>query len=307
MGHDERSNGRMGEICQPGKALVTNVQRYSLHDGGGIRTVVFLKGCPFRCPWCCNPENLSFEPQLAWNERFCIHCSMPEGADGLCDCPRPPEACPTGAKSRYGTWRDLDDLAYEAMRDRPFFEESGGGVTVSGGECLAGRNLEATLGLLERCHSEGVATAIETTLAVPLGQHATRLVAAADLFLVDFKIADGASSQATLGLDVSLRDANVRHLRGLGVDVADRVVARLPVIPGYTDGGDCVRANARRIRELGIRRADVLPFHQLGESKYASLGKDYELQGVSQLSERDVAPVVETLQEAGIEVTIHGE
>ena len=115
-------------------AIVTNVQRYSLHDGGGIRTVAFLKGCPFHCPWCCNPENLSFEPQVSMNERLCIHCS-PRPGGRLCE--RRPEECPTEAKTVLGRERTVDDLLAEAVRDRVFFEESGGGITLSGGEALA--------------------------------------------------------------------------------------------------------------------------------------------------------------------------
>ena len=169
---------------------VTNVQRFSLHDGGGIRTVGFLKGCPFRCPWCCNPENLSFVPEVSWKSRLCIHCSMAEGGDGLRDCPRTPEQCPTGAKELMGRERNVTEFAQDLLRDMPFFEESGGGITLSGGECLAGRNLSFALAVLEECHRHGANTAVETTLAVPLGGNVERLVAAVDTFLVDFKIAD---------------------------------------------------------------------------------------------------------------------
>ena len=112
-------------------ATVTNVQRFSLHDGGGIRTVVFLKGCPFRCPWCCNPENLSTEPEVSLRERLCIHCSPRPGGG---PCATAPEDCPTGAKELLGRQRTVDDLVAEVERDRAFYEESGGGVTVSGGE-----------------------------------------------------------------------------------------------------------------------------------------------------------------------------
>ena len=278
-------------------ATITNVQRFSLHDGGGIRTVVFLKGCPFRCPWCCNPENLSSEPEVSFKERLCIRCSpRPDG--GLCQTR--PEDCPTGAKELLGRMRDVGDLLAEVVRDRSFYEESGGGVTVSGGECLLRQDFLCAF--LEACHEAGISTAIESTLALPLAD-VRRLVAACDAFLVDFKIADRARSLEVTGIDPDVRDANVRSVLGAG----GRAIARMPVIPGFTDDAACVNANVARIRELGIERVDVLPFHQLGQGKYDSLGRAYDLRDVPQLSDADVAGVVARCEAAGLKTVVHGE
>ena len=278
-------------------ATITNVQRFSLHDGGGIRTVVFLKGCPFRCPWCCNPENLSSEPEASFKERLCIRCSpRPDGGP----CQTRPEDCPTGAKELLGRLRTVDDLLAEVVRDRSFYEESDGGVTVSGGECLLRQDFLCAF--LEACHEEGISTAVETTLAVPLAD-AGRLVAACDAFLVDFKIADRARSLEATGIDPEVRDANVRSVLSAG----GRVVARMPIIPGFTDDAACVASNVSRIRELGVTRVDVLPFHQLGQGKYDSLGRAYGLRDVPQLSERDVADVVARCRAAGLKTVVHGE
>lgn len=278
-------------------ATVTNVQRFSLHDGGGIRTAVFLKGCPFRCPWCCNPENLSTEPEVSLRERLCIHCSpRPGGAP----CATAPADCPTGAKELLGRARTVDDLVAEVERDRAFYEESGGGVTVSGGECLLRQDFLCAF--LEACRAAGLSTAVETTLALPLADPA-RLVAACDVLLVDFKIADRAKSLELTGIDPDVRDANLRDVQDLGA----RVVARMPVIPGFTDDAACVSANVARIAELGLRRVDVLPFHQLGEGKYDSLGRDYALRGVPQLSDADVAGVVARCEAAGLDAVVRGE
>lgn len=282
---------------KPIAATITNVQRFSLHDGGGIRTVVFLKGCPFRCPWCCNPENLSSEPEVSFKERLCIRCSpRPDGGP----CQTRPEDCPTGAKELLGRSRTVDDLLAEVVRDRSFYEESDGGVTVSGGECLLRQDFLCAL--LEACHEEGISTAVETTLAVPLAD-AGRLVAACDAFLVDFKIADRARSLEATGIDPEVRDANVRSVLSAG----GRVVARMPIIPGFTDDAACVASNVSRIRELGVTRVDVLPFHQLGQGKYDSLGRAYGLRDVPQLSERDVADVVARCRAAGLKTVVHGE
>lgn len=282
---------------KPIAATITNVQRFSLHDGGGIRTVVFLKGCPFRCPWCCNPENLSSEPEVSFKERLCIRCSpRPDGGP----CQTRPEDCPTGAKELLGRLRTVDDLLAEVVRDRSFYEESDGGVTVSGGECLLRQDFLCAF--LEACHEEGISTAVETTLAVPLAD-AGRLVAACDAFLVDFKIADRARSLEATGIDPEVRDANVRSVLSAG----GRVVARMPIIPGFTDDAACVASNVSRIRELGVTRVDVLPFHQLGQGKYDSLGRAYGLRDVPQLSERDVADVVARCRAAGLKTVVHGE
>lgn len=278
-------------------ATITNVQRFSLHDGGGIRTVAFLKGCPFRCPWCCNPENLSFEPEVSFKERLCIHCSpRPDG--GL--CATPPDRCPSGAKELLGTTRTVDSLVEEALRDQVFFEESGGGVTLSGGECLARQDF--AVAFLGACKARGVNTAIETTLALPL-EDVDALVAAVDTFLVDFKVADRDRSLRLCGIDPSLRDDNLRAVLAAG----GKVVARMPIIPGYTDGRENVAANVARMTDLGITRADVLPFHQLGEGKYDSLGKEYACRGMRQLGEADVQWVADLLERAGIRAVISGE
>lgn len=282
------------------KGIVSNVQRFSIHDGGGIRTVAFLKGCPFRCPWCCNPENLSFEPQVWWRKSLCMHCSMREDGNGLLDCPRTVQECPTAAKEVVGRAYTVSELADKLVRDRAFFGDEGG-ITLSGGECLAGKNQPFSLAVLKECKRRGARTAIETTLAVPL-ENVEELVAAVDTFLVDFKIADPQESRRVTGIDVELRDANLRRVLGLGA----RVLGRMPIIPGYTDGLACVRANVQRMRELGIPRVDVLPFHQLGEAKYDAVGMDYGLRSQAQLTDADVADVVRLCEEAGLSATVRG-
>ena len=230
-------------------------------------------------------------------------------ADGRRDangapCDTSPERCPAAAKELLGQWRAVDELAAELLRDLPFYEESGGGVTVSGGECLAGVTRQrAVLALLELCHAGGASTALETTLATPLAVEPERLVAACDAFLVDFKVADRKRSLAVTGIDPAVRDANLARI----IEAGGRVVARMPIIPGYTDDDACVLANVHRAASLGIRRADVLPFHQLGEGKYSSVGLDYEMSGVPPLAEADVGRIVSLVESAGLEVVVHGE
>ncbi len=296
------------DVLERGHELcITNVQRYSLHDGGGIRTVAFTKGCPFTCPWCCNPENLSFAPEVSWKRSLCIGCSVrkdgvrePNGAP----CSVEPELCPTKAKERLGQMRSVEGLVDEMLRDSVFFEESGGGITVSGGECLAGKGRqEAVLELLGLVHAKGVHTALETTLATKLFVSPEELAAVCDVFLVDFKIADHNESKRVINLDPAVRDENLKSVLAAG----GTVIARMPIIPGFTSSDECIAANADRAVELGISRADILPFHQLGESKYASLGMHYEMTDVPQLGEEDVQRAVDICTKAGLKVVVRGE
>ena len=278
-------------------ACVTNVQRYSLHDGGGIRTNVFLKGCPFTCPWCCNPENLSAAPEVSFKERLCMGCSRREPG-GL--CATAPEDCPTGAKTLLGEELSVDDVMDRVLRDAAFYEESGGGLTVSGGEALLWQPFVQAL--FERAKAEGLKTAIETTLALPIADPAG-LAAVCDRWLVDFKVADRDRSVGVCRIDPGVRDRNLAALRELGADV----VARMPIIPGYTDSLENVAANLDAVAAAGLTRVDVLPFHQLGSAKYDSLGLDYTMDDVPQLSEADVAWVVDEARARGLDARVRGE
>ncbi|MEY8437816.1 4Fe-4S cluster-binding domain-containing protein [Atopobiaceae bacterium 24-176] len=278
-------------------ACVTNVQRYSLHDGGGIRTTVFLKGCPFVCPWCCNPENLSAVPEVSFKERLCMGCSRREPG-GL--CATAPEDCPTGAKTLLGEELSVDDVMDRVLRDMAFYEESGGGLTVSGGEALLWQPFVTAL--FGRARAEGLKTAIETTLAVPLANPAA-LAAVCDRWLVDFKVADRDRSLAVCRIDPAVRDANLTFLRELGA----AVVARMPIIPGFTDSPENVAANLDAVAAAGLTRVDVLPFHQLGSAKYDSLELDYAMVDVGQLTDDDVAWVVEAARVRGLDARVRGE
>lgn len=278
-------------------ACVTNVQRYSLHDGGGIRTNVFLKGCPFTCPWCCNPENLSAAPEVSFKERLCMGCSRREPG-GL--CATAPEDCPTGAKTLLGEELSVDDVMDRVLRDAAFYEESGGGLTVSGGEALLWQPFVQAL--FERAKAEGLKTAIETTLALPIADPAG-LAAVCDRWLVDFKVADRDRSVGVCRIDPGVRDRSLAALRELGADV----VARMPIIPGYTDSPENVAANLDAVAAAGLTRVDVLPFHQLGSAKYDSLGLDYTMDDVPQLSEADVAWVVDEARARGLDARVRGE
>ena len=280
--------------------IVTNIQRYSLHDGGGIRTVAFLKGCPFRCPWCCNPENLSFEQEISFHKSLCIGCSVRK--DGRLD-DTPVSECPTGAKRFEGTEHSVDILVDKLARDKVFFDESDGGITLSGGECLAGsKRQEYVMDVLQECKNRGINTALETTLAVPLVD-AERLTRVCDVFLVDFKLADKKRSIEVTGIDTDVRDENIRAL----VKLEATVIARVPLIPGYTASIVNAQSNAEEICAHGIKQVDLLPFHKLGEGKYESLGMRYTCADSELITEKELSDIENVYKSFGLKVVRHGE
>lgn len=296
-------------------ATVFNVQKFSLDDGPGIRTVVFLKGCPLSCYWCSNPESQARAPQLEWNERGCVGCGA-----CLAACPGSPAArsgggahldvravdagspeaasavagCPGRALTVAGRVRTTADVLEECMQDEPFYLQSGGGVTLSGGEPLTWPDFCCEL--LGMLGDAGVDTNVETTAHVapavidrvaPLLSHA----------YIDMKHWDDAAHRMGTGVGNELILANTRRAIEAGVDV----LVRTPVIPGFNDGIDDARRLAERLAEVGATRVQLLPFHNLGESKYDLLGRDYRLRGRASLHEEDLEGFRQAYLDAGVD------
>jgi pyruvate formate lyase activating enzyme len=270
-------------VAKPGASgRVFDVQRFSLHDGPGIRTVVFLKGCPLRCAWCANPESQVPGPQIAWFENLCVSCgrcveACPRGAIRM-DCSRVrtdrrvcmacgacAAACSRGARRLMGHDMTVDEVMAEVRRDAPFFRRSGGGVTFSGGEPLAQPAFLHEC--LRRCRRWGYHTAVETCGHVRWGdlREAATLT---DLFLYDLKEFDSARHQELTGLGNELILENLQKL----LESESQVTVRMPVIPGANDGTESLAALAdfvgRHPRILGV---ELLPYHPLGRHKYEAL------------------------------------
>ena len=291
------------------KGLVFNLQKYSLHDGPGIRTTVFLKGCPLECAWCHNPESVSTQPELILLESRCIVCgecrrACPFGtaADQDQDAPQPvtmdcctlcgacADACPAAAREVVGRAYTSAELMPLLLQDRVFYEESGGGVTFSGGEPLL--QFEFLLQMLSACRGERLHTAVDTSGMCPTA-HLMAVAPLTDLFLFDIKLVDSARHRQFTGASNELILENLRVLNS----VHGNIWVRIPVIPGINDAqGDLEAAAGIAASLAGVRQVNLLPYHRTGVGKSERLGKNgflKDLQPPSAASMRGAADVFE--------------
>ena len=249
--------------------VVFNIQRFSLHDGPGIRTVVFLKGCPLLCPWCANPESIN------------------PGVEEFLD----PD---TGEVTPAGRTRTIKELLETCEADRVFFEESGGGVTLSGGEAMMQHAF--AIEMLRRLQEVGIHTAMESTghVAAPVFERALEHL---DYLLMDVKHHDRQEHKRWTGgyNDLPLRNLSRAVSRGIDICV------RIPVIPGVNDTLQDARAFAALLRRLRVEQVQLLPFHQFGERKYALLGRPYRMAGVAALHQEDLLDYRDLMRAEGVE------
>jgi len=277
------------------KATIFNIQRYSLHDGGGIRTNVFFKGCPFTCPWCCNPESLSVKPQIFFKESLCMNCSRKE--DGT--CPTHSDDCPTGAKEIIGEEKSVEEVFDIVYRDYAFYESSNGGVTLSGGEFLL--QADFAIELLKKCKEHNIHTAVETTMAVHVPR-LKELCEVVDLFLVDFKIFDKTKSKEILHLNIEKLMENIALIQ----QYHGRIIPRIPLIPNYTATDENMHLVMEYLNSVGLKEVHLLPFHQLGEAKYKSIDKEYTCHELKPLTDAQIEEIQALFEKNGFKTLIHG-
>jgi pyruvate formate lyase activating enzyme len=293
------------------RGLVTNVQRFSIHDGPGIRTTVFLKGCPLSCFWCHNPEDRRTQQEVQWFPDRCIGCAAcleacPQDAQGLnegvrvyrrerCDaCGNCVAVCYADALLLSGRWWEPEELVDLLLRDREFYDQSGGGVTLSGGEPV----LQHTFGLrvLELCRAAGLRTAIETA-AYCSWEHLAGLLPWLDLVMLDVKHMDDAAHRAATGVPNRLILENARRLAESGVPL----IIRTPVVPGVNDTPEAIGAVAEFIHNFpNLRYYELMPFHRMAGGKYRSLGLDYPAADLLPPSAERLQALAERARAAGL-------
>jgi pyruvate formate lyase activating enzyme len=318
------------ENAAPSTAVIFNIMRFSTQDGPGIRTTVFFKGCPLSCWWCHNPESQRLQPELVYLEERCRHCgdcvtACPQHAIeqvngtvrtsarrsvpwppapgpwplmNLCrHCGQCTEVCQAEARQIAGRRLTVAGLVAEIERDLVFFEESGGGVTLSGGEPLAQPRFVSAL--LAACRHRGIGTVIDTCGYAPAAVF-LNLALAADLVLFDLKLMDPASHQHYTGVSNRRILANLEQLVARGRPVT----VRIPVMPGINDTDDEILQFARYLSALPASQVELLPYHHIGAGKYKRLGLPYRLPDVPQPTAAHLVRFSDALTRAGLNVRV---
>jgi pyruvate formate lyase activating enzyme len=293
--------------------IVTNIQRFSIHDGPGIRTTVFFKGCNLHCFWCHNPETLRTEPELQVFPDRCIGCGAclercEQQAHVEMDgqrtfrrercvaCGRCADTCYAECLVLVGEHKSVDEVVEEVLRDRPFYERSGGGVTLSGGEPLL--QLAFAGGILEQCKTEGLHTAIETAANLPWKRIAS-ILPLTDLVMMDIKLLDSEAHRACTGV------GNRRILENaLRLGEGDtQLIIRTPVVPGVNDRPEWIVPIAAFAARLpNLLYYELLPFHPMAGGKYQSLGLDYRARGLESPGKEQMQALADAARQCGIEV-----
>lgn len=251
-------------------ATIFDIQRNSYVDGPGIRTTVFLKGCNLRCVWCHNPESQSAKPQMLFYRDKCTGCGKCQEVcktpDNCTLCGRCALFCPTDARKVCGREYTVTEIVEEAVKDRAYYENSGGGVTFSGGECML--QIDFLEEALRECKKAGLHTAVDTAGHIPFSSF-ERVLPYTDLFLYDIKCFDSIRHKQFVGVENDLILRNLQKLLEAGANVW----IRIPVIPGVNDSEDEMRQIKDFLDSCGkVQKIELLPYHAMGDNKYRALG-----------------------------------
>lgn len=298
------------------EGTIINIQKYSVHDGPGIRTTTFFKGCPLRCWWCHNPETHLKRHEIMFFEDRCTTCgrcveNCPSKAIEIKDshivtdndkctlCGRCTDVCLNEAKEFVGSNITASDLMKELLKDQMFYEQSNGGVTFSGGEPMLYADFLNEV--LTRCKRVGLHTAIETSGYAPWEEFG-KIIDKVDLFLYDLKIMDNEKHKKYIGADNKLILDNLTKI----CEENSNVIIRMPIIAGINDNCHHIEEVIKYISNLNIIEVNLLPYHKMGMDKYKRVNKTYQLTGNEVPTNEKMNEFAEMFKKAGIKVKIGG-
>jgi len=298
------------------KALVFNIQKFSIHDGPGIRTTVFFKGCPLSCLWCHNPESQNFKKQTMISKDKCTVCgrcitkcnnhviklcnSQIENDFEKCiSCGNCVDFCFNNARELVGEELTVAEIIKEIEKDRVFYDESNGGVTFSGGEAMS--QIDALEDLTRNCKEKGISVAVDTCGYAPFSSF-ERIMDNVDLFLYDIKLMDNEIHKKYIGTDNVLILENLIKLSERGANIN----LRIPVICGINDDNEAMESIIEFIKNTNIRDVNLLPYHDIAKNKYDKLGKEYCSSLMSKPSAERMEEIKKMFEKYGYKVKIGG-
>ncbi|WP_312835587.1 trans-4-hydroxy-L-proline dehydratase activase [Sedimentibacter saalensis] len=296
-------------------ANIFNIQKFSVHDGPGIRTTVFFKGCPLKCLWCHNPESQNINTQILYDRDKCVLCGTCEKichkkaikiennkltTDESCDCcGQCVIYCIQGARQIAGKVYTVDDVMKEVLKDRVFYEKSSGGVTLSGGEPLI--HIDFVEELLKKLKDNNIHTAVDTCGAVSF-ENLKRAAKYTDVFLYDIKLMDDEKHVEFIGMSNKLILENIRKLS----EIHNNINLRMPIIEGVNGDEEHIIKTIEFIEGLNISKVNLLPYHDIAKHKYKKLGKVYEDDRMSKPSDEKMQKFKEMFENKGYKAKIGG-
>lgn len=297
---------------EPSMINVSNIECFATHDGPGIRTTVFLKGCSLHCPWCANPETWSVQPVLMHDEKKCVQCKSCQhvcpkkaisfpfhwDAQACAQCGACVNVCLQEALSFAGQTMSIEEVVEEVLKDRAYYQKSNGGVTISGGEPFV--QFDGFLSLLKACKEEGLHVAVETTGNYPL-ERLKKALPYIDLFLMDCKHLNAEKLKEVTGGKKDWIETNFRYL---AEHCPKKVIVRMPVIPRFND--DICQEVIDFASRLHLAEVNLLPFHTLGKNKWHQLQRDFIYEHDKMMKKEDLQNYVAYGEACGVHVKIGG-